>query len=333
MTDPDPRTDVSFDPLDDFDALHLHGARSRTRARNGADIDVVVAGLATAQEGVVDLDELTACGMSRGERRHRLASGRLFRAHRGVYLVGHEATTFRGRGIAALRACGEHSVLSRMASAAGWEIAPAPATLDVIVPPRSRRPKAGVRIHHATLRADEIAVLDGLRLTTPARTLLDLAAVVPAPRLERLCADALVAQLLTQAELQAAVERARGRRGIVALRAIVGSAEPTRSDVERAFLRALREAGLPRPLVNTPLLVDGHGRIQPDFLWRRERVIVETDAFGTHGHAAAFESDRARDAALHALGWIVLRLTRRQIKDSPHRVTVRVAQVLAQRVP
>ena len=142
-----------------------------------------------------------------------------------------------------------------------------------------------------------------------------------------------MAQLLTQAELQATVERARGRRGIVALRAIAGTAEPTRSDVERTFLRALREAGLPRPLVNTPLLVEGHGRIQPDFLWREERVIVETDAFGTHGHATAFESDRARDAALHALGWIVLRFTRRQLQDAPQRAMVRVAQVLAQRVP
>ena len=134
----------------------------------------------------------------------------------------------------------------------------------------------------------------------------------------------MVAKLITPAELAAA----GGRRGIVALRQLAGLAEPTRSATERAFLRAVKEAAPDRQL---PYMVEGLGRIKPDFRWARQRVIVETDAFGTHGHASAFESDRERDVALSVLGWLVLRFTRRQVVAAPRRVTTRVAQALALR--
>ena len=280
---------------------------------------------------MVSAEELSARGVGRGARDHRLASARLFGIHRGVYLVGHEATTFRGRVIAALRACGRDATLGHLAAAAFLGAAAPPATLDVIVPPGRRRSRAGIRVHHVALEPAERMVRDGVPLTSPVRTLLDLAAVVAPARLERICADMLVAKLLTPAELAAGVEAGRGRRGIVALRALSGTAEPTRSETERAFLRAVREAGLPRPIVNAPFLVDGLGRIEPDFLWPGPRVIVETDAYGTHGGPSTFERDRARDVALHALGWIVLRFTRRQAYRQSRKVVTRVAQVLALR--
>ena len=172
---------------------------------------------------------------------------------------------------------------------------------------------------------------DGLRVTSPVRTLLDLAAVVHPRMLERVCADLMVAKLLTAAELADAVLANSGRRGIVALREIALTAEPTRSGVERAFLKSVRESGLPRPIVNSPYVVEGLGRIEPDFLWAKPRVIVETDAYGTHGGQSPFERDRVRDAALTALGWAVLRFTRRRILRHPFAVVTQVAQVLALR--
>ena len=93
----------------------------------------------------------------------------------------------------------------------------------------------------------------------------------------------------------------------------------------------MREAGLPLPIVNAPFLVAGLGRSEPDFLWAGPRVIVETDAYGTHGGPPSFERDRERDVALHALGWIVLRFTRRQTYRQARKVVTQVAQVLALR--
>ena len=104
------------------------------------------------------------------------------------------------------------------------------------------------------------------------------------------------------------------------------TAAPTRSRFERAFFAALRNAGLPRPLVNhsvPPYIAD--------FAWPDQRVVVETDGWRFHGHRLAFEDDRARDADLAARGWIVVRITWRQLQSSPTLVLVQLAQTLARR--
>lgn len=94
------------------------------------------------------------------------------------------------------------------------------------------------------------------------------------------------------------------------------------------MLRIVDAARLPRRVVNRRL-----GRFRPDFLWPDERVVVETDGFAAHGHRAAFERDRARDAELAALGYVVLRFTWRQLTEQPVLVSARLAQVLLRRAP
>jgi very-short-patch-repair endonuclease len=105
-----------------------------------------------------------------------------------------------------------------------------------------------------------------------------------------------------------------------------GDAAPTRSELERAMLRLIDDAGLPRPSVNRRL-----GRYTVDFLWEQEKVVVETDGWAAHGHRQAFERDRARDADLQARGYIVVRFTWRQISEARLLVATRLAQVLAAR--
>jgi very-short-patch-repair endonuclease len=323
---PDPETG-------EFDVVPDRRGERRTRPPRPAEIDIAVARLATGQEGVVGIAQARDRGLRTRVIEHRLGTGRMFGVHRGVYLLGHEATTFRGSAFAALQACGEDSVLSDLAAAAAWRAAPPPATIDVIVPPRTRRSRRGIRVHHRRLAPSEVVVLDGLRVTSPVRTLLDLASRLGVLELERVCAELMVANRLTNAELERAVRESRGRRGIVALRELALKAEPTRSETERAFLRALRESGLPRPIVNAPIRVEGLGRIRPDFMWTSARVIVETDAFSTHGGPSRFERDRERDAALTAVGWVVMRHTRRLVVCRPQLVVTQLAQVLALRTP
>jgi very-short-patch-repair endonuclease len=97
----------------------------------------------------------------------------------------------------------------------------------------------------------------------------------------------------------------------------------TRSELEKRFLRFCRRHRLPQPAVNARV-----GRYEVDFLWRQQRVVVETDGFEHHGTRDAFERDRARDADLQARGYRVLRITHRQLRDDGRQVALRVRRLL-----
>lgn len=248
-------------------------------------------------------DQLVALGMAPRRIGRAIASGRLTPLLRGVYAVGHASVGPRGRAIAALRAAGPDAVLSHASAAALWRIAPQPpGAVHVTVARRPPRSRPGLLAVHSTRRLDprDVRRRNGLRVTAPARTLLDLAAgpgdTAAPPRLTRAIHP--------------------------------GRAAPTRSALERAMLRIVDAARLPRPVVNRRL-----GRFRPDFLWPDERVVVETDGFAAHGHRTAFERDRARDAELAALGYVVLRFTWRQLTEQPVLVSARLAQVLLRRAP
>jgi len=292
------------------------GRQRRASALGGATagVDRAIARLATRQQGVVARRQLIGLGLSAAAIDHRVRTSRLLVVHRGVYAVGHQALTDLGRMRAALMATGPSAVRSHTTAAVVWNLLSSlPPFVEVTVTRKGPRSRQGLVVHE-TRRQPEVRTIDSLPVTAPLRTLLDLSATQPPRRLERLCAEALVLKLVTQEQLDAA-------------RVIDPAlAAPTRSKFERTFLASLRRAGLPRPLV-------GH-RIAPytaDFAWPAERVVVETDGWGFHGHRMAFEQDRARDAFLAARGWIVVRVTWRQLHDSPMLVLVQLAQTLARR--
>jgi very-short-patch-repair endonuclease len=164
---------------------------------------------------------------------------------------------------------------------------------------------------------------DGLPVTTPLRTLRDLAATRLREEVEDACSEALYLRLVPAR----ALTEQRGP-GAAKLRAIAANAAPTRSRLERALRPVLKANGLPAPEVNVRL-----GRYRPDFLWREHGVVVETDGFKAHGHRLAFERDRARDAALPAAGYAVLRFTWRQVNEQPGVVAQRIGATLRLRAP
>lgn len=288
------------------------GAPARGGAPTGVDREL--ARLATRNDGVVARRQLIELGLSAAAIDHRLRAGRLLLLYRGVYAVGHEALSERGRLRAALVAAGPTAALSHRTAAALWKLTPSmPPFVEVTVTRRGPRKRPGLVVHE-TCRPADIRTLASLRVTAPLRTLEDLALGQTRQALERVCAEALVLNLVTQEELESA--------GVLD----PALAAPTRSQFERAFFAALRKAGLPRPVV-------GHS-IPPytaDFAWPEQRVIVETDGWEFHGTRIAFEDDRARDAYLAARGWIVVRVTWRQLQRSPMLVMVQLAQTLALR--
>jgi very-short-patch-repair endonuclease len=208
--------------------------------------------------------------------------------------------------MAAVLAAGPGAVLSHRSAAALWAIRPTARTGIEVTVRTKRRSANDLQIHAAVLSADEITVYDGIPVTTPARTLVDLAAVLHPDQLQKAINEAEILRLPYPD-----VSRYKGRRGMTHLRRPVEPAR-TRSELEAGFLAFLNAQGLPKPLVNRPL----NGK-EPDFRWPHHKLIAELDGFATHGTRQSFEADRARDRRLQAAGWRVVRITYRQLHEQP----------------
>lgn len=294
-------------------------------------MDGAIAALAERQHGVVARAQLVDLGLGRRAIGHRLECGRLHAVHRGVYAVGHRVLTREGRWTAAVLAAGAGAVLSHRSAAALWGIRPGAGRIEVTAP-RALRSRAGLRLHHTRLAEDEVTAVRGIPVTTPARTLLDLAAVVGAQQLERAVNEAEVLRLGDAVALAELVRRHGGRRGAGALRRILEAGQVgaliTRSELEDRFLGFLDAFGLPRPEVNATLPVSG-GPVEADCVWRGPRLVVELDGYATHAPRHAFERDRARDRALLAAGWRVARVTWRQLAADPRALAAELRALLS----
>jgi very-short-patch-repair endonuclease/predicted transcriptional regulator of viral defense system len=302
--------------------------------RNEPPRDTVIAELAARQHGVVSLTQLKALGMTASGVRKRAANGRLHRIHRGVYAVGHARLTKQGRWLADVMAYGPRALLSHRSGAGLWNVrADNRARTDVSVPGPSARSRPGIEVHRSvTLTPADATIVDGIPCTTLARTLLDLAEVVSPRSLERAIEQAEVLRLFDLRAVEEVLARANGRRGAAKLRAVLaGLEEPalTDTEVEERFLALCRAASLPSPEVNQWLNIDDEPAIKADFLWRAERVVIETDGWESHGTRQAFERDRRRDERLKLAGYQPLRFTRRRIVSDPSGVMKTVAQLLA----
>jgi hypothetical protein len=299
--------------------------------RNGG-IDWVIARLAGRQHGLVARAQLLAVGALPRAIDHRVERGRLHLVHRGVYAVGHRVLSPAGGWMAAVLACGEGAVLSHRSAAALWEIrSTSRADVDVTVHRKLRR-RPGIQCHHSDLPPDEVTTLRGIPVTTPARTLLDLAAVLDRRRVERAANEAEIRRLADTLSLEDLVARHPCRVGLPTIRAILEAgaigAAVTRSELEDRFLVFLEGAGLPRPQVNAALWLRERW-IEADCLWRPQRLVVELDGHATHRTAAAYEGDRRRDRALSAAGWRVVRVTWRQLHGEPEALAADLRTLLA----
>jgi len=156
-------------------------------------------------------------------------------------------------------------------------------------------------------------------VTSPFRTIFDLAAVAEMRELERAFHEAEARQVTDRVSLPMLLERYPGRRGANNLRALLEAGQPvgiTRNDFEEAFVALVDRYGLRRPRMNAPLAIRGRF-FEIDALWEGERVAVELDSRAIHGTTKKFESDRLRDRILIAEGWRTMRVTWRQLQDEP----------------
>jgi predicted transcriptional regulator of viral defense system len=299
-----------------------------------------VATMAVAQHGVATSGQLVGIGLSARTVRDYARTGRLHRIHHGVYgLAPRELLKLNGLRMAAVLAFGEQAALShRSAGALLGLIKAEGGPFEVSVPSRAGRPqRPGLRIHRtATLRLDEdVTVIDGIPCTTAARTLIDLAERESAHRLERALDQAEALRLLDLDEFREQIEHNHGRIAAAgrfkrALAIHLPGTTATWTEIEERFLTLIRAAGVPRPQVQAYLdLQDGEPMIRPDFLWRDQGVIVETDGWQHHGSRLSFEADRRRDQRAAAAGFTTLRVTWRQIQSEQERLQRTVASAVS----
>jgi very-short-patch-repair endonuclease len=268
--------------------------------------DVLVAGIASEQHGVVSVAQLRAAGLDKHQVRHRMRTGHLHRVHRGVYAVGHRGFGWERRWMAAVLASGDDAALSHGSAAALWGLLrPVSGPIDVSVPTSAGRvARAGIRLYRRkSLQAGHLTKRRRIPVTTPARTIEDI---------EGNLAPWLVRRAIRQAEiagfpLGAATET-----------------DGTRSDLERDFLRLCRLYDVPAPEVNVKV-----GRWTVDFIWRRERVVVETDSYDYHRGRVAFRDDHARDLELRRRGFAIRRYSEHQVSAQPAQVAADLRDALA----
>lgn len=186
----------------------------------------------------------------------------------------------------------------------------------------------GIALHRVKdLDSRDVRRYQNTPLTSPARTLLELAAQLPARDLELALDEAIARKLVSRPAVSLALKRYPRRNGCALLAELVTDDRPstiTRSGGEERMLALMRKARLPQPELNARF-----GRFTVDFLWRSERVAFELDGYPYHSSRLARERDHAKDAALQAGGFLVIRITGRQLKDEPEMVLALIAAALA----
>jgi very-short-patch-repair endonuclease len=291
--------------------------------------DDAVGRIAARQKTLIGHAQLLALGLGRGAINHAIRRKRLHPVHRSVHsLVAPEARPPFWREHAALLALGRGSILSRHAAAAAWRFRP-PHTgpIDVTIIGRDAgRDRDGIRVHRAkSINPEDIRTHLGMRITSPALTLIEISLDLADDEVERAYAEGLALRRFSKTSIREAI--ARNPRGGARLKPfLAGQPALTRSDGERRLLALIRKAGLPEPETNVRL-----GRWPVDVLWRKEKVIVELDGVDFHTSPWAFRRDRKKDAQLIAAGYIVIRISGSMLKHNPEQVLVTIVTALTQR--
>jgi very-short-patch-repair endonuclease/predicted transcriptional regulator of viral defense system len=292
-----------------------------------------ITALAERQYGVIAVAQLYSLGLSETQVGTRVANGWLHRVHRGVYALGQRRLTSEAHWMAAALACGERAVLSHQAAAELWKLrrrrGNGTKPIDVTVrSPSSRGTRPGIVLHRVpTLLPGEATFHCRIPVTTPVRTILDLATVLPCRELERAVNEAERLKLCTEEDLNQIVGAHSGRAGAGALGALLcehrAGSTATRNDFEELFLSLCRTQHLPLPEVNMPLL-----DYVVDFLWPGAKLVVEVDGRGSHATRRGFQEDRDRDGRLTVAGYRVVRFTWFDVTRRPAVVADRVRRLL-----
>jgi very-short-patch-repair endonuclease len=266
--------------------------------------DSAAAIIAARQHRVVSRRQLRAVKLSDEMIDGRLDRDVVHRLYRGVYLWGSLPAPTLSLAAAAVIAC-RGAILSHFTAAWLWAFWREPAGVIDLTMPSFRKDRRGLRFHQSLLQPHEIDVLNALPLTSPARTVVDVASQIELTAIPQLVDDALMYGATTRSAILDATQR--NTRGVHEIRKalyVPEDFERAKSRAERQLLKAIREAGLPIPKSNYE--VDGR---EYDLVWPELRLIVEFDSWLYHHTPGRFHNDRIKSNAAQLAGYRILRYT------------------------
>lgn len=281
---------------------------------------------AARQGGHITRAQLEQSGLAARTVASWVSAGKLIRVYRGVYAVGHLQSNPINAAHAALLAGGERCALAGPCALVLWGVWRYwPKRLEIVLA-GDRRP-SGLIVHRSTtlLRRD-ITMVQGLRVTSPARTMLDNAQRLNAKQLARAVNDLRLRDLLTIDQLADVIARNRTHEAVTLLQPHLEFAqeEPTRSELEDHFLPLLRKHKLPTPRIN--VRIAGY---RVDAYFHEHGLIVELDGWKRHRSKERFLGDRRQDfAILAATGIPTVRLPYDDVNDA---TIIKLGQLLEQR--
>jgi hypothetical protein len=285
--------------------------------------ETIIAELARVRHGVVARRRLFAAGVTAAELRSRLRSGALLLEFPGIYRVGHRAPSREATYLAAVEACGDGALLRGRAGAHLHALIRGPAPPPEVVAPSERRIEGILTCRSRRMDPRETTV-SGIPVTTVARTLVDLAAVLQVEDLARACHEAGVRYGTTPSQVEEVLDRRPGSPGAGKLRRVLhGDVHVTLSTLERRFLRVIRGDRLPLPVTNRV----ASGR-RVDCRWPVLRLTIELDSYRYHGSRHAWEQDRRREREAHARGDEFRRYTYGDVLEDPRYMLAELRNLL-----
>jgi hypothetical protein len=290
-------------------------------------VDRAVAALAARQHGYVARGQLRELGLGRHAITYRVTTGRLIPVYNGVYAVGHAPIAAVDRAAAAVLACGPSAALSHGSAASLWGFFKR-WTMPFEVTAKCVHRRRGIAAHRSTtLTRKDVRRHLGIRVTSAARTLLDVAPRLSDRALTRAVNDARLSRYLRISDLVELLDRCGKHPGAPRLRPFVQNPTgPTRSDFEDLFPGFAERFGLPRPQLNATV-----GGYEVDALFEDEKVIVELDSWEHHASRSAFGRDRDRDANNLVAGFVTVRVTWERLTGTPKAEARRLLAILENR--
>ena len=257
--------------------------------------------------------ELLGAGVTEAEIKSRLRHGGLIPTHRGVFRVGHAAPSLEARYVAAVKACGDRSLLAGRAAAHLLGILKRSPSSPEVLTVSQRRPKGVVTRRARRTDLSDGTIWRGIPVITIPRILVDLAGVISEPELARAVHEAEVRFRTSPGSVETVLSRRHNWPGTRELRRVLwGDVPVTLGRLESTFVAAVRDAGLPRPETNRPA-----GSRRVDCRWAEHRLTVELDSYRYHHTRHSWEQDRQREREARARGDEFRRYTWADVAEDP----------------
>lgn len=304
------------------------------------DMDVKLALHAKQHHGLFRTRHAHMAGLTRGQIRHRIVAGRWEQIHRDVFRLAGVPPTWHGEILAACWAGGFRAVASHRCATALFAMPGGDRRLVEIMCPRWRRARHDGLVVHETnsLSVVDMTVIDGIPVTTPARTLFDLGRYRRAGVVELALEHALRRGLVTLPEVDATVRRLgrSGRPGGPVLRQVLAARlpdrRPTESDMETRLLQAIRRSGLPDPVTQYEVWAGARFVARVDLAYPDARIAIEYDSDAFHTGRLATDRDRSRRHLLLAAGWVTVDVGAKDLRNGALAACAAIRRALVERL-